>query len=97
MLSRFPGSVPAHSWREWRLFFDIETDRENTKWRISETGPGAESVRRRELKGLLADMEAFYSHASLAGIVALRGALRLRDLDTGCGERATLLEAFGRC
>jgi hypothetical protein len=78
------------------VFYDIETDRENTRWRISETGRGAEFVRRRELKELQADMEAFYSHASLADIVALRAALRLRELDIGCDGRATLLEAFWR-
>jgi hypothetical protein len=76
------------------VYCDIETDRENTRWRISETGPGTESVRRRQLKELQADMEAFYSHASLADIVSLREPLRLRELDVGCGERATLLEAF---
>ncbi len=79
-----------------KLFVQDEVDRENARWRIARNGSGAELVRRTELKRLKEDMEVFYSHVSLADLVGLRRALRLREQDPNCAEKASLIEAILR-
>jgi hypothetical protein len=73
---------------------DIETERENAQWRISENGLGAELVRKRTLDKLKSHIDAFYAHASLADLVALEEALELREDVQAPSESATLVEAF---
>jgi hypothetical protein len=73
---------------------DIETEQDNARWRISESGPGAECVRHWILAKLEPRMKAFCAHASVADLIALVEALELREeVDQGNG-RATLVEAF---
>jgi len=78
------------------MIYDSETDRENAIWRISQNGPGAEFVRRCQLKMLKEDLDAFFSHITTEDIIGLRTALKLREQADGPIRRATLLEAFAK-
>jgi hypothetical protein len=76
------------------FFVDEEVDQENANGRILETGSGAEAIRRYEIEELKGHLAAFSSHASLADLVALNAAFRLREQIFPLGGSAPLLEAF---
>lgn len=77
-----------------KLLVQDEVNHENARWRIAKNGFGAELILRTELKALREDMEVFYSHVSTGDVVGLRRALRMREEDPNCAEKASLIEAI---
>ena len=69
-------------------------EQENVAQRVEEFGPGAELVRRAELRRFDVKVEAFRAHASLADLVVLNRAFRRREDSRAPSESATLVEAL---
>jgi hypothetical protein len=73
---------------------DAESERENVAQRVEDFGPGAELVRRAELRRFDVRVQAFRAHASLADLVVLNRAFRRREDSHAPSESVTLVEAL---
>lgn len=73
-----------------------EVEQENSEWRISENGLGAELVRRVVVAEIHQRLPAFFAHASLAELVALQMALASSQEGDSSGCEASLLDCLIR-
>ncbi|HMF75628.1 MAG TPA: hypothetical protein VK604_08205 [Bryobacteraceae bacterium] len=69
-------------------------EQENTKWRIRESGIGAELIRKSELDRLRPHITAFFAHGKIADVVALRAAFELADTATFTVRSAPVIESI---